>query len=275
MFDWNEVCLCKLLWNIASRKETLWVQWVHTVRLKGPLWRFLNAQERASIQLPYDVSLRDALPLRLPRQRRQIAMVLRNDIPMHEFITWVLFHGKLPTKDRLVRWGVHVDVGLMLQKLGAYRGAEVWQVERQWCIANLGGKSFQKRMLQIALMCIVYVIWQEHHLYHRIVSIMYDRACSWRRELRRKVVKKSYKKNKANRWKAEESSKKNYQQNHLEAEILNEGDHLKHMKAQIFKEGDHVKHLEAQIFKEMVVETLKRLWKTTRRVTAAPKDPKS
>ncbi|GAA0184349.1 reverse transcriptase [Lithospermum erythrorhizon] len=37
---WNTVCLCKL-WNIASRNETLWVKWVHTVRLKGgSIWNY-------------------------------------------------------------------------------------------------------------------------------------------------------------------------------------------------------------------------------------------
>ncbi|GAA0159900.1 reverse transcriptase [Lithospermum erythrorhizon] len=41
MEDWNQVCLCKMLWNIASKKETLWEKWVHTVRLKGvSIWRY-------------------------------------------------------------------------------------------------------------------------------------------------------------------------------------------------------------------------------------------
>ncbi|GAA0175436.1 hypothetical protein LIER_41916 [Lithospermum erythrorhizon] len=31
----NTVYLCKLLWNIASMKDTLWVKWVHTIRVKG------------------------------------------------------------------------------------------------------------------------------------------------------------------------------------------------------------------------------------------------
>ncbi|GAA0175986.1 hypothetical protein LIER_29061 [Lithospermum erythrorhizon] len=101
MFDWNQVCLCKLLWNIASRKETLWVQWVHTVRLKGvSVWGYKkrkkdpwywkkilrvrplvqdNDQERVSLRLPNDVSLREALPLRLPRPRRRTTKILRLD----------------------------------------------------------------------------------------------------------------------------------------------------------------------------------------------------
>nr|XP_016438087.1 PREDICTED: uncharacterized protein LOC107764077 [Nicotiana tabacum] len=32
---WNEVAICKLLWNICTRKEKLWVHWVHTYYVKG------------------------------------------------------------------------------------------------------------------------------------------------------------------------------------------------------------------------------------------------
>ncbi|GAA0158371.1 hypothetical protein LIER_15419 [Lithospermum erythrorhizon] len=41
MFTWSQVCLGKLLWNIASLKQTFWVQWVHSVRLKGvSVWAY-------------------------------------------------------------------------------------------------------------------------------------------------------------------------------------------------------------------------------------------
>ncbi|XP_070022732.1 uncharacterized protein [Nicotiana sylvestris] len=32
---WNESAICKLLWNICTRKEKLWVHWVHTYYVKG------------------------------------------------------------------------------------------------------------------------------------------------------------------------------------------------------------------------------------------------
>ncbi|GJZ44330.1 hypothetical protein Tco_0591585 [Tanacetum coccineum] len=36
---WNETLLLKHLWNIASKKDTLWVKWINTERLKGKnLW---------------------------------------------------------------------------------------------------------------------------------------------------------------------------------------------------------------------------------------------
>ncbi|XP_075099218.1 uncharacterized protein LOC142176058 [Nicotiana tabacum] len=32
---WNEAAICKLLWNICTRKEKLWVHWIHIYYLKG------------------------------------------------------------------------------------------------------------------------------------------------------------------------------------------------------------------------------------------------
>ncbi|GAA0159901.1 hypothetical protein LIER_16579 [Lithospermum erythrorhizon] len=142
----------------------------------------------------------------------------RDGIPRHEFVSWMLFHCKLPTKDRLARWGMQVGAAcvfcscdesqdhlffhcvfsaqvwrLMLQRLGVYRGSATWRVERQWYIDNVGGRSLQSRLMQVSFMCTVYVIWKEGNsrvfggvpvsadvLFHRVVSIVHDRVCSWR-----------------------------------------------------------------------------------------------
>ncbi|VFQ88357.1 unnamed protein product [Cuscuta campestris] len=41
-FVWNQALLAKNLWNIASNKETLWVQWVHSVYLQGrSIWTWI------------------------------------------------------------------------------------------------------------------------------------------------------------------------------------------------------------------------------------------
>ncbi|GAA0159495.1 hypothetical protein LIER_16255 [Lithospermum erythrorhizon] len=69
----------------------------------------------------------------------------RSGIPRHEFITWMLFYGKLPTRDSYSAqvWR------LVLQKLGEYRGCYVWRSERQWYIDNLGGKSLKRRVIEL------------------------------------------------------------------------------------------------------------------------------
>lgn len=32
---WNTAAICKQVWNIASKKDTLWVKWISSVYLKG------------------------------------------------------------------------------------------------------------------------------------------------------------------------------------------------------------------------------------------------
>lgn len=36
---WNKAAMCKLLWNLCSKKEKLWVIWVHAYYIKqGSVW---------------------------------------------------------------------------------------------------------------------------------------------------------------------------------------------------------------------------------------------
>ncbi|GAA0162266.1 hypothetical protein LIER_18394 [Lithospermum erythrorhizon] len=75
MVVWNQICLCKILWNIASKKDVLWKK-ILKVR---PLVRSkysVDVQD-GSIPVSSDVSLRDALPLKLPGSRRQTIVLLR------------------------------------------------------------------------------------------------------------------------------------------------------------------------------------------------------
>ncbi|GAA0158335.1 hypothetical protein LIER_15392 [Lithospermum erythrorhizon] len=111
-----------------------------------------------------------------------------NGISRHEFITWMLFHGKLSMRDRLLRFG-----GLFFRSWGEYRDSYEWRSERQWCIDNLGGRYLKRRLMRVVFMCTVYTVWLERNsrvsggdpvsanvLYHKIVSIVHDRVCSWR-----------------------------------------------------------------------------------------------
>ncbi|VFR00578.1 unnamed protein product [Cuscuta campestris] len=38
---WNNALLCKILWNIASKKDSLWVKWVHNIFIKqDDIWQW-------------------------------------------------------------------------------------------------------------------------------------------------------------------------------------------------------------------------------------------
>ncbi|GAA0166994.1 hypothetical protein LIER_22025 [Lithospermum erythrorhizon] len=53
---------------------------------------------------------------------------------------------------------------VLLQRLGEYRGAMPWAQERLWVDATMGGRSFPKRIKQVAFVSIVAVLWEEHNL---------------------------------------------------------------------------------------------------------------
>nr|GEX97220.1 RNA-directed DNA polymerase, eukaryota, reverse transcriptase zinc-binding domain protein [Tanacetum cinerariifolium] len=63
--DWNEALLAKHIWNIASKKDTLWVKWVHMMRLKdASIWNVeYNANDSWNWQCLLEV--RDKIANRL------------------------------------------------------------------------------------------------------------------------------------------------------------------------------------------------------------------
>ncbi|GJZ20771.1 RNA-directed DNA polymerase, eukaryota, reverse transcriptase zinc-binding domain protein [Tanacetum coccineum] len=45
---WNEALLAKHIWNIAIKKDTMWVKWVHTVKLRGTSIWIIDADKNDS-----------------------------------------------------------------------------------------------------------------------------------------------------------------------------------------------------------------------------------
>ncbi|GKC14605.1 RNA-directed DNA polymerase, eukaryota, reverse transcriptase zinc-binding domain protein, partial [Tanacetum coccineum] len=140
---WNEVLLTKHIWNIAAKKDTLWVQWIHMVKLrKKSIWEvtaetndswiwkcLLGLRDKAKKHIiskignGKDVSnakLADMLENRLWKLRNEwnlkfpdicnIAIPILSDnsdkicIPSHMFIVWLAIQGRLQTQDRMVLW---------------------------------------------------------------------------------------------------------------------------------------------------------------------------
>ncbi|GKC39248.1 RNA-directed DNA polymerase, eukaryota [Tanacetum coccineum] len=56
---WNEVLMVKHLWNVASKKDTLWVKWISVEILKG--WSIWEAQSESNCSVGWKniLSLRD------------------------------------------------------------------------------------------------------------------------------------------------------------------------------------------------------------------------
>ncbi|GAA0173755.1 reverse transcriptase [Lithospermum erythrorhizon] len=167
MITWSQVCLGKLMWNIASLKQTLWVQWVHSVRLKGgsvwayrkrdrdpwywnkilkvrplvrhrlqvsvgngstvsfwhdpwcelgPVCDYLDAGERASLQVPSGAKLSEVEWV-MPGARRQTIRVLQ----VRDCFVKLVFSGE---KDQW-RWGAGEFVQRQLWEDVRVRGTTV------------------------------------------------------------------------------------------------------------------------------------------------------
>ena len=48
MYKWNKAEMLKQLWNIASKKENLWVKWVHSYYMKNQEIQTANVSIHAS-----------------------------------------------------------------------------------------------------------------------------------------------------------------------------------------------------------------------------------
>ncbi|VFQ89794.1 unnamed protein product [Cuscuta campestris] len=58
---WNQALLAKCFWNIAANKETLWIQWVHSVYLQGSDFWTWNPSKKDSHFFKKIAEIRDSL----------------------------------------------------------------------------------------------------------------------------------------------------------------------------------------------------------------------
>ncbi|GAA0165627.1 hypothetical protein LIER_20978 [Lithospermum erythrorhizon] len=167
----NQVCLCLCLFGMKT--GALW----------GPVWYVLSVQEKSSIQLSSDISLRDALPLKLPGMGRQTSMLLRlvSETNLFSFSTG---------KDKWVCDSL-VD-GKFMQK-------NLWEDIKPWLRGFFGLSGFGR--VRITCFSTVVILLRRgireclgggspvsaDFIYHKVVSIVHDRACSWRGIKRTKV----------------------------------------------------------------------------------------
>lgn len=59
--QWNEVLMAKHLWNVASRKESIWVKWIHEAKLKGECIWMVKSDQKASSGWKHILGLRDKI----------------------------------------------------------------------------------------------------------------------------------------------------------------------------------------------------------------------
>ncbi|XP_026459010.1 uncharacterized protein LOC113359627 [Papaver somniferum] len=114
----------------------------------------------------------------------------KSHVPRHSFISWLGFHGRLKTKDKMVKWGLMQSApcslcenGIetiehifhdcrfvvsiwtcLLLKMGYVREvSSSWLEEVKWCVNAFAGQGLVARIKKLILNCFMYHIWKERN----------------------------------------------------------------------------------------------------------------
>ncbi|XP_026436971.1 uncharacterized protein LOC113334962 isoform X2 [Papaver somniferum] len=114
----------------------------------------------------------------------------KNHVPRHSFITWLCLHGRLKTRDEMVKWGLlsvatcalceegpeteehlfhscifsaGIWLGLLL-KLGIFRTmCGSWSEELNWCVQAFGGQTLIARVKKLVFNSYIYHLLRERN----------------------------------------------------------------------------------------------------------------
>lgn len=130
---WNAVTMMKLLWNVCSKKDSLWIKWINCYYmkngnvmsmgikdscswiLKGILkqrqkiqsltsWSTLLQKDRFVLKIMYN-ELQD-VSSRVPWRKLFFSNLAR---PCAKFVFWTVCHDRLATKVRMMKFGLLSD----------------------------------------------------------------------------------------------------------------------------------------------------------------------
>ncbi|XP_062114812.1 uncharacterized protein LOC133827425 [Humulus lupulus] len=127
----------KNVWSIATKKDNLWVKWVHNVYIKNEEWWNYKAPPHSSWYWRKLVMLKDQVkqlmdPGQFTQKTYQIAsgykMLIqvqerfqwskevwgRFNIPKHSFMLWIVVQDRLKTRDRLRRFNISEESSCIL-----------------------------------------------------------------------------------------------------------------------------------------------------------------
>lgn len=127
---WNEAFLGKQVWELAMKKDNLWVKWLHGVYLcRDGIWE-ANAPSNSSWHWKQLIKVRDKIKTGVQNNRwsqsadglytvqlgyrwlhqggisyRETQFIWNGmSVPKHRFITWLIWKRRLNTRERIKRW---------------------------------------------------------------------------------------------------------------------------------------------------------------------------
>ncbi|GJY03500.1 reverse transcriptase domain, reverse transcriptase zinc-binding domain protein [Tanacetum coccineum] len=111
---WNEILLTKHLWNVAAKKDSLWVKWIHVEKLKGRSFLGVSLNKECEDKIwinsagkrsKFSVSIvwKDLQSMGQKVNWKGLAW-FSQCIPKHSFVFWMAVQGKLITQDKVSKW---------------------------------------------------------------------------------------------------------------------------------------------------------------------------
>ncbi|XP_039070407.1 uncharacterized protein LOC120217317 [Hibiscus syriacus] len=213
---WSRACCPLLVRNILAGEGSLWIAWIKEYCFKSLSFWEVECKSHFSWILTKLLKLRgEARGLFFPyanwslingkwiwdniRGSRDKVSWHRliwfpGHIPKFSLISWMVILDRLPTKDRLARFGLLVDNvcglcgagmesrdhlfadcsfargvwGAVLNAHGLSFMARAWDEQLHWLLSNLRGKTLRVRALKLLWTGFLYLIWEErNHRYHR------------------------------------------------------------------------------------------------------------
>ncbi|XP_019262946.1 PREDICTED: uncharacterized protein LOC109240732 [Nicotiana attenuata] len=174
---WNKAAICKLLWNICTKKDKLWVKWIHCYYGKRTtLW--MNQPKYKKIREEY------------PKCSRRRLICNNNGAPRWVFILYLNLQGKLRTRDRIAKWSQIEDMTcplcasgpetadhlffecaatsqvweMILKLRRIIRRAQGWSEEVLWAEVYANGHSAMSNVYRLRMSASVYHIRTERNL---------------------------------------------------------------------------------------------------------------
>ena len=208
--EWNVACLLKNIWILITRAGSLWVAWLQKYVFKNhdfwtcpsspslswPLSKLLKLRPLAQgvlSQCGAEFNLAQAwncIRARSTKVNWHRMIWFNGNIPKHAIISWLAILGRLPTRDRLIRWGIKIadpscllcqhaqetanhllfecpyskELWLRIMNLCGFAQAPfTWNIVFPWCVTNFKGKSFISLICQLSFCACIYHIWKERN----------------------------------------------------------------------------------------------------------------
>ncbi|CAJ2669420.1 unnamed protein product [Trifolium pratense] len=205
--EWNRANLTKLLWNIHNKADSLWIRWIHSYYIKQDQLMTMPVNQSCSWILKTILKQRESIPyiqgwenMKGKAITRTIYKLLREDYPLVDwktvmyqnmarpravFIFWLACHSRLATKDRLLKFGLNVnlqccfcnqeesinhlffgctDMKLVWQKVLQWLQVDhvpmAWSGELRWITRQSKGKGWKAQLLKSAAAETIYALWK-------------------------------------------------------------------------------------------------------------------